>query len=380
MRNVVLEFMQDSLDPRQFGSLKGTSTVMALVEMYHNWVTALDTPGKIVRILLLDFRKAFDLVDHTILLNKLVMTGAPDFLVNWIASFLCERKQRVKIGNDKSQWAVLNAGVPQGTLLGPVCFLLHINDLQLPCDTFKCVDDSTAYEIICDKSLSESKIQSAADEAIKWSNENNMKLNCDKTKEIVVDFRRKKQNIPEIVMGDVAIERVNSSKLLGVIISDNLKWDEHVSYICQKGSKRLYFIRVLKRSGVSPDDLVKIFCVTIRSVLEYACEVWHPGLTRGQSSKLESIQKRAMRMIFPSVQYLEALDAVHLPTLAARREEACRTFFLNMTKPDHKLHHLLPTSWTSSHHFRTTSTYPFPKLRTCRSRQSVINYGRFNFQ
>ena len=380
VRDTMLDVINDSLDPRQFGSLKGTSTVMALVEMYHQWVTALDKPGRIVRILLLDFRKAFDLVDHAILLQKLVHTGAPDFLVNWTASFLCQRQQRVKIAKDVSPWSVLNAGVPQGTLLGPVCFLLHINDLKTSCDTYKYVDDSTAWEVCSGKHIGDSKIQNAADDAIKWSNDNNMKLNSDKTKEILVDFRRKKQHVPEITMGEVTIERVKSAKLLGVHISNDLKWDEHVNYICQKGSKRLYFVRVLKRSGVSANDLVKIFCVTIRSVLEYACELWHPGLTQCQSAKIESLQKRAMKIIFPSESYDIALNLANVPLLETRREEACRTFFGHITKPEHKLHHLLPTPRSSQHHLRTISKFPLPKIRTERVRQSVINYGLLKFQ
>ena len=113
-----------------------------------------------------------------------------------------------------------------------------------------------------------------------------MTLNYDKTKELLIDFRRKKDNIPDITMCKTSIERVKFAKLLGVF--NDLGWDEHVNYICQKGSKRLYFIRVLKMVGVDPPDLVKIFCATLRSVLEYACEVWHPGLTKSQSSKIVS--------------------------------------------------------------------------------------------
>lgn len=297
-----------------------------------------------------------------------------------MSSFLCQRNQRVKIGNDISTWSVLNAGVPQGTLLGPVCFLLHINDLKTSCDTYKYVDDSTAWEVCSGKNIGASKIQKAANDAIEWSDKNNMKLNCDKTKEILVDFRRKKQPVPKITMCDVEIERVKSTKLLGVLISENLKWDDHVDYICQKGSKRIYFISVLKRSGVDPNDLVKIYCATIRSVLEYACELWHPGLTKCQSSKLESIQKRVLRIIFSFESYEAAMCAANIQSLRARREEACRTFFINVTKPDHKLHHLLPEPRSSSHELRTTSRYPLPHLRTDRARHSVINYGLFNFQ
>ena len=95
-RDLLLESIGDRLDPRQFGSIKGSSTVHALVEMYHHWVTGCEKPGNIVRILLLDFRKAFDLVDHNLLLNKIAQCSPPEFLSDWIESFLCERQQHVK--------------------------------------------------------------------------------------------------------------------------------------------------------------------------------------------------------------------------------------------------------------------------------------------
>ena len=207
-----------------------------------------------------------------------------------------------------------------------------------------------------------------------------MKLNCDKTKEIVIDFRVKKTDIESISMQDTVIERVKSSKLLGVIISDDLGWEEHVNYICEKGSKRLYFIRVLKRSGVESNDLVKIFLVTIRSILEYACELWHPGLTMAQSSKIESLQKRAMRIIFPFVEYSEACRLAKVPPLSDRREQACKKMFLAMLKPSHKLYHIMPPPRSSQQALRSSLKYPLPKIRTERAKRSLVNYGLFNYQ
>ena len=117
------------------------STVHALVELIHHCQQGLDEPGKVLRVLLLDYSKAFDRVDHTILLRKLANTGIPDFVVQWFTSFLCERRQCTKVGDTTSDWCSINGGVPQGTLFGPVGFLIHITDLQTVLDITKYVDD-----------------------------------------------------------------------------------------------------------------------------------------------------------------------------------------------------------------------------------------------
>ena len=102
------------IDSRQFGSINQSSTVHALVEMTHSWLKALDTPGNKVQILLLDFSKAFDRVDHTILLNRMSALGMPGFLVQWLTAFPTDRRLRVKMGNIESEWSRVNAGVPHG--------------------------------------------------------------------------------------------------------------------------------------------------------------------------------------------------------------------------------------------------------------------------
>ena len=101
-----------------------------------------DASKQYARILLLDFSKAFDLINHDILLQKLASFGLPNILMKWIASFLTERTQQVKLCNTQSDWNYIHGGVPQGTKLGPVLFVLMINDLQTKCDSYKYVDDT----------------------------------------------------------------------------------------------------------------------------------------------------------------------------------------------------------------------------------------------
>ena len=125
----VLESIRDLIDIRQFGSLQNSSTSHALVSLLHHILSETDKPGKAVRVFLLDFAKAFDLIDHTILLQKLTHINVPQMSTNWIRSFLADRKQRVRINECVSDWRTVNDGIPQGTVLGPILLLVMINDL-----------------------------------------------------------------------------------------------------------------------------------------------------------------------------------------------------------------------------------------------------------
>jgi len=143
----ILDIVGCQLDDHQFGALKGRSTTHALVDMVHHWHKALDE-GHSVRVLCVDYAKAFDHVDHVILLQKLKSYGVPSFILRWMTSFLCERQQRVKVMDTVSDWVTLRGGMPQGSWLGPLIFVTLIDDLRPRLLTHKFVDDTTLSEIV----------------------------------------------------------------------------------------------------------------------------------------------------------------------------------------------------------------------------------------
>ena len=164
----ITDIASDQVDPKHYGSIKGTSTVHAVIELVHEWKYALDTPGTMIRILLVDFSKAFDIVDHHTLLAKFTSLGLPNFIIKWLIYFLCQRKQRVKIGNVKSDFVTIIAGVPQGTIFGLIGFMNHINDLQTTNGHGKYVDDCTIWEK-CSSCGHNSSLQTAATKVAQWT-------------------------------------------------------------------------------------------------------------------------------------------------------------------------------------------------------------------
>ena len=297
----MVEDIGGQIDNRQYGSLKGTSTTLCLLDLIHNWLSKMDNPGHYLRACFLDFSKAFDRIDHNIVITKLIDLGVRRSIIPWICSFLSNRRQCVELGQCVSRWLSTSAGVPQCIKLGPILFVIMINDLKIVSprsSNWKYVDDVTISEIVPTREVS--ILQNELDAIGNWTSTNNMKLNPKKCKEMIVSFRRDiEQPPPTLVVENISLERIESHKVLGLTIQNNLKWDLHISEMVTKASKRLHILRVLKRSGVSPFHLLRVHFALIRSLLEYCCPVWHSSLTINLSDKIERVQKRTMRIIYP---------------------------------------------------------------------------------
>ena len=128
-----------------------------------------------------------------------------------------------------------------------------------------------------------------------------------------------------LTVGGSVIERVLTYKLLGVYISEDLSWNVHIEHIVKKANKRLYALRTLKKGGLTTMQLVQVYCSIVRSVLEYACPVW-AALPKYLDDTIESVQKRALRIVLPNCHYDDALIQSGITTLSQRREEACTNF------------------------------------------------------
>ena len=370
---------KDKIDPMQFGNKQGVSTTHMLIKLLHEWQSQLDL-GHSVRVVFLDYSKAFDRVNHNILLDKLAQLNVSPHMLKWFASFLINRTQCVKLGDATTTSLTMNGAVPQGALFGMEGFLALINDLKPPLPLYKYVDDSTTYDIIKKSSPDNNRLQHTIDMIAQWTVSNDMKINAQKTNEMLITFSKNPTRYSPIKIGESEIERVSTAKLVGLHIQDNLKWDTHVTTICKKARSKLHFLQQLKRSGVPRDGLLTFHKSVITPQLEYACPAWSTSLTKEQCATIESIQKRALKIIVPNSTYADALIDTKLLSLEERRTDICRKFFKNIQDPNNVLHNMLPPKRSPRYTLRNQLEYPLPKVKTNRYKNSFIPYCLFNFQ
>ena len=143
-----------------------------------------------------------------------------------------------------------------------------------------------------------------------------MKLSPKKSKEMIISFGNQTQNesLPPITIEDQPIVREDTAKLVGITIQNNLKWDNQITDMIKKAQKKLYYLTMLKRSAAPTKDLLTVYKSIVRSQLEYAIPAWSTSLTEEQKKNLETLQKRAMKIIKPEKQYQEALSDSNMET------------------------------------------------------------------
>ena len=222
------------------GLISGTSKTDVLVELVHVWYKATDKLNYYVRVVMLDFCKAFDLINHNLVLNKLQSCRLPAHNFRWMATFILDRAQRVKIGNEYSHSGHPNVGIPQGILCVPKCFLVYVNDLRTTDPLYKHVVDSPLFEI-CDRK-GVSVIQESVDIAARWTKYNFININSENFKEMIISFAQDgncRSTISNLKIDGRDITQVCHAKLLGVTISQDLTWNTHVKDIVKKVGKRL---------------------------------------------------------------------------------------------------------------------------------------------
>jgi hypothetical protein len=283
------------LHDNQHGFRKGRSCETQLAFFLHDILKASDSKKKVDAIFL-DFKKAFDKVPHKKLIHKLQSCGVNEKTVHWIRDLLSDRKQRVIIDGFSSDTIAVTSGVPQGSVIGPLLFIIYINDLnsRVSSKIRLFADDTVIYREIRDDTDSDA-LSSDLNNVHSWCQEWGLELNLSKC--TTVHFSRKTSQQRRVyTIGGVSINSAEKLKYLGVTITSDLSWKTHIQNICGKALKNLGFIRRIV--GRSSNEKVKERCyfALVRPHLEYAASIWDPE-QKDLIKELDKIQRKAARFV-----------------------------------------------------------------------------------
>lgn len=328
----------------------------------------------------IDFSKAFDTVPHVFAVEKLRHMGFPDWISDWLMSYLTGRKAFVEVNSAHSRTFDIPSGVPQGSVLGPLIFVLFINDLcpQISSGKLFFADDLKIFRII--KSILDCiALQADLDILSRWCSENGMSVNIHKCK--VITFSRCYTLVNHHYTIDAcSIDRVQSIRDLGVIVDSKLRFNEHIATITAKAFSILGFIRRNASQFTDVYSLKALFCALVRSILEYAAPIWTP-YHASHVIRIERVQKCFIRFALRQLpwndpinlpDYPERCRLIDLELLSARRLKLQRlvAFDILMNNVDcSDLLSRIPLN-VPQRQLRNSSLIAVPGHRTC--------YGYFN--
>lgn len=290
--------------------------------------------GNVVHALYTDFSKAFDRVDIPLLLFKLQKIGMNSTLLKWVESYLTGRIQMVKFEGKLSRPIHVTSGVPQGSHLGPLLFILFINDISILLQKLKVLiyaDDMKLFMEIDNHSATE-VFQNEVDIFYKWCTKSLLDLNVKKCNTILFTRKRSELNIT-ISLGNQTVTKCDRVRDLGLILDSGMTFIEHYNTITHKAKNMLCFIKRFSYKFEDPYTLKTLYITYVRSLLEYCSVVWSPNLVTYED-QIESIQKQfvlfALRKLgwstFPLPSYASRCMLISLDTLKNRREFASLAF------------------------------------------------------
>ena len=403
---MIAEDMEPSRDPSQYGNKKKVSAQHYLIKMLNRILTAVDKNSKkeamAVIINLIDWSQAFDRQSHKLGIQSFIKNGVRPSLIPILISFFQNRRMKVKWNKESSSTHTLNGGGPQGGLMGILEYLSQTNDntdFLDEEDRFKFIDDLSILEIInlisqglashnfrfqvaSDMEMghnqflpqSNSNSQSHLDKISHWTNKNLMKLNAEKSKYMVVNFTDKYQFSTRLTLENKLLEQVKETCLLGVVLNEKLTWTSNTEFIVRKANKRMILLHNLFKFSLPVSEMVNIYILYIRSILETSAVVWHSAITQTETYQIERVQKVALRIILGSEyeDYSSALKTTGLQTLSDRRTFLCKKFAKNCTK-NPNMSDMFPLNPSTVNNRNTEKFYVQPAT-TGRLANSAIPY------
>jgi hypothetical protein len=371
----LLPIVSPYLDPANCGGLKGLSISHYLIRLLHFIHRNIDKaePHAVV-MALVDLSKAFNRVDHLLVIQDLHDMKVPAWLLKILISYLTERSMVIKFRGATSSTRSLPGSSPQGVFLGCFFFMVKFNgallrpDIQRPFSkpcpemlakstaTVKYIDDaSQARSIDLKKCLLKldlsgrprpleffehtgyqldpvkNELQVDLSELKAFTDQNLMVINQKKTQIMCFNFRTSLKFPPIFYVGDSApLEIVNETKLLGIILTDDLKWNAHVEFMCKKASKKIWQLRRMKILNLEPEILLDFYLKEVRSILEFGVACWNSGITCKLSERIERLQKICVNIILCDseweIPYFVGCTLLGIEPLAYRRSDLCIRF------------------------------------------------------
>ena len=305
------------LSDNQHGFLPNRSTTTQLLQSLNDWTENLDN-GETIDVIYTDLAKAFDKVTHDKLIKVVESFGITGKALNWIRQFLTNRHQKVYIGTAESTLLEVHSGVPQGSVLGPLLFLLYIDDIRntshSPYSNIKLfADDCKVYSKV------QSDLQLTLDNITQFTLERDLVLAKHKCYHLQIG---KNSSDTTFKLGDHTVEKCNEMKDLGVIIQGDLKWKSHINLMCRKAYQKCYLIfRAFSSNNIWM--YIKLFITFVRPTLEYNSTIWNPNLLE-DIRKVESVQQYYLRTLckrcrITSDSYSDRLYKLNMKTLIYRR-------------------------------------------------------------
>ena len=369
----------DIFSKNQSGFRPLHSTVTALLEAADSWAYNIDR-GNVNAVIFLDLKKAFDTVDHAILLSKLSAYGIQGDAYNWFKSYLENRTQKCSVNGSLSKTCSLQCGIPQGTILGPLLFLLYINDLP------NCLSNSYPRMYADDTHLTYADsnmnaIQSCLNEDLQniseWLIANKLTLNMTKTEFMLIGSRQKLSTItdtPILTINGTPINQVSTTKSLGILIDSNLTWGNHIDKLAKKIASGIAAVKRV-RPFVPSATLHLIYKALIQPHFDYCNVVWG-NCSMKLADKLQKLQNRAARTLTFSnydtdaAQLFERLNWENLSTQHDIQKAIMVFKSLNNLAPEYLCSKFINRSMTTPYTFRDSENklaIPLPRTNYLRN-------------
>ena len=296
VREAIIKHCEENglLSNRQFGFIGGRSTTLQLLN-YVDYCAEVAAGREVTDAVYLDFAKAFDTVPHRRLLSKLQAYGISSNVYNWVQAFLVGRVQRVSVNGSLSEEDQVISGIPQGSVLGPLLFVIFINDLpdKLTCQSLMFADDTKVYSRVTNQEDAQ-LLQQDLNQLEQWSEEWLLKFHPDKCKVLSMGRFEDGAGYYYTLFGQL-LEHIDEEKDLGVIIDSELSFENHISAKIKKANQMMGLIRRVF-SFLGKEMFIRLYTALVRTHLEYSQVVWAPW-RKEMIRRVERVQERATSQV-----------------------------------------------------------------------------------